>query len=339
MVILNCYGKIPKICISNKLKLYISNLPDEKDNNWQSELTKELVFRSKLEKFVLKSYDEKCSFKDRDSLKSLYCRVFNCENKHDEINEQDVGRIASNMICIYFDYDYDDMPLGGWETNCFDGRLCEEDYAEKIIDFINFFDHDDRFPKPTPQWIYSSNHSEMDRYRIFWGGEDIDTYIDSLTKWGEWFDHLLETIEDYYLLDYLCNAIHFDGHYDTYHFVKLYSICQLFLENEKESELDMKLPQFFNCHLSIKDRKIQARLFRQIRNKIAHGDYCEFNKKIEEYTTKIMDGRYAFDYSEYSRQNWALLNSCCELKDALQNIIYLLFTNKDELNSIKKEKY
>lgn len=97
----------------------------------------------------------------------------------------------------------------------------------------------------------------------------------------------METVEDYYLLDYLCNAIHFDGHYDTNHFVKLYFICQLFLENEKESELDMKLPQFLNCHLSIKDRKSQARLFKQVRNKIAHGDYCEFHKKLKSMLLKL----------------------------------------------------
>lgn len=47
-----------------------------------------------------------------------------------------IHEIVNNMICIYLDYNYDDMPLGGWETNCFDGRMCENDYAEKIINFI-----------------------------------------------------------------------------------------------------------------------------------------------------------------------------------------------------------
>ena len=80
------------------------------------------------------------------------------------------------MIFIYQDYDYTDMPLGGWDTNCFDGRLCEEDYSEKIIDFINFMAHSDQpdyaIPKPVPQWTFSSNHDGIDYWRIFWGGEE-----------------------------------------------------------------------------------------------------------------------------------------------------------------------
>ena len=72
------------------------------------------------------------------------------------------------MIFIYQDYDYTDMPLGGWDTNCFDGRLCEEDYSEKIIDFINFMAHSDQpdyaIPKPVPQWTFSSNHDGIDYF-------------------------------------------------------------------------------------------------------------------------------------------------------------------------------
>lgn len=42
MVVLNCYGKIDKICISTKLGLYLSNLPDSPENNWKEQLEKEL---------------------------------------------------------------------------------------------------------------------------------------------------------------------------------------------------------------------------------------------------------------------------------------------------------
>lgn len=41
MVVLNFYGKIPRICISKKLGLYLSNLPNEENNDWQDELSKE----------------------------------------------------------------------------------------------------------------------------------------------------------------------------------------------------------------------------------------------------------------------------------------------------------
>lgn len=42
------------------------------------------------------------------------------------------------MVCIYFNYEYSDMPMGDWTTNCFDGRFCEEDYAEKSFHFLTF---------------------------------------------------------------------------------------------------------------------------------------------------------------------------------------------------------
>lgn len=42
MTVLSILGKIEPICISKKLKLYISNLPDSPDNDWQSELVYEM---------------------------------------------------------------------------------------------------------------------------------------------------------------------------------------------------------------------------------------------------------------------------------------------------------
>lgn len=341
MIVLNFYGKIEKTCISNKLKLYISNLPEFEHNEWKSELANQLLINRKIEEIILESRESFQSLKDRDSLKNLYKRVF--PNKlFNKIESKEIHELASNMICLYFEYDYNDMPLGGWETNCFDGRLCEEDYAEKIIDFINFLsnplDSEYAFPTPTPQWIYSSNHDEIDYHRIFWGGNTADQFINSMKRWGELFDDLLISTEDYYLLDYLCNAIHADNHYDSYHFIKLFSLCQMFLEDKRESELDFKLPQFLNVYLSTEIRTIQAKLLRQIRNKIAHGDYKGFSEKIEEYAKKILDGRYSYDYSEYSRQNWVLLNSCCELQDALRRIMFLLFTNREKLIKVKKKK-
>lgn len=41
--------------------------------------------------------------------------------------------IAYHMIYLFFDYEYNDMPLGDWTTNCSDGRFCEVDYPSKIL--------------------------------------------------------------------------------------------------------------------------------------------------------------------------------------------------------------
>ena len=110
----------------------------------------------------------------------------------------------------------------------------------------------------------------------------------------------------------------------------------MFLEDEREAELDKKLPEFLNDSYSMEEREKMALYFRQIRNKIAHGEFIEFNKKIEEYTKQFMDGHFDFDYSEYSRPNWAISNICCALDDALRKMLFMLFTDRNKLEQIKR---
>ena len=171
MVVLNFYGKIEPICISEKLGLYIANLPNEEYNEWRNALAEELELAVKANKI----YQEKLGTNYPCGIINLYQTLFPDELLPGEFEQEHYIKIADQMIFIYQDYDYTDMPLGGWDTNCFDGRLCEEDYSEKIIDFINFMAHSDQpdyaIPKPVPQWTFSSNHDGIDYWRIFWGGE------------------------------------------------------------------------------------------------------------------------------------------------------------------------
>ena len=57
MVVLNFYGKIEPICISEKLGLYIANLPNEEYNEWRDALAEELELAVKANKI----YQEKLS--------------------------------------------------------------------------------------------------------------------------------------------------------------------------------------------------------------------------------------------------------------------------------------
>lgn len=47
---------------------------------------------------------------------------------------------------------------------------------------------------------------------------------------------------------------------------------------------------------------------------------------------------YNYDYSEYSRQNWCLLNACCKLDEALRQMLILALTDRAALQKIKKAK-
>lgn len=335
MVVLNFYGKIEPICVSKKLGLYIANLPNEEYNEWKDYLVDELELAVKADKI----YQDKLGTNYPCRIINLYHMIFPDKLLPISFSKKHYNKIADQMIYIYQDYDYADMPLGGWDTNCFDGRLCEEDYSEKIIDFINFLAHSDEtdyeIPKPVPQWTFSSNHDEIDHWRIFWGGEEASEYILALQKWGKIFDSFLCSKNDYLLFDYLVNTIHKDNEYNESHLMKSFSLCQLFLEKYKESELDFKLPQFFEPLDPESNTKRQAELFRKMRNKIAHGDFLAFETVVETYASEFMDGRFSFDYSEYSRKNWAIQHVCCELDNAIRKLLYILLFNRAELERIK----
>lgn len=332
MVVLNFYGKIPHTCISEKLGLYLSNLPDAEDNNWRQDLAEEIELAVKADGI----YQDKLGTSYPCRIGTLYSRVFPEKTVPDSFKEEHYYDLAGQMICLSFEYDYDDMPLGGWDTNCFDGRFCEEDCAEKVIDLINFLAHDTCSPVPIPQWIYSSNHDGIDHYRMFWGGEPSEAYVKSLLEWGKLFDNFLQTKNDYLLFDYILNAIHKDNEYNEIHLMKAYSLCQLFLENKHESELDKKLPQFLDDRMIDSERLECAAILRRMRNKIAHGDFMAFEGVTEEFAVKFMDGRYWFDYSEYSRKNWVINYVCCLLDEVVRKLIWMAFYDKAALASIKK---
>lgn len=52
---------------------------------------------------------------------------------------------------------------------------------------------------------------------------------------------------------------------------------------------------------------------------------------------------FRYDYSEYSRRNWILLNVCCLMEEITRELIKMMFYNNRLLQSIKnctsKEKF
>ena len=173
MVVLNFYGSIKSaICISDKLKLYISNFNSDNIpewiSGWKGELEEELLQAMAINVLNNKRYN----IQKGDPLIILYNNIFPNNPTTTSLTKKQIENITDKMVCIYFNYEYSDMPMGDWTTNCFDGRFCEEDYAEKIISFLNFLacsiNRIQDFPNPTPNWIYSSNYDKVDERRLFW---------------------------------------------------------------------------------------------------------------------------------------------------------------------------
>ena len=346
MVVLNIYGKLSPICISKKLKIFISNLPRQQDNDWNQALIEDMQQEIK----------ERAIFAEKDSnglapynLRKICIETFGLENLSEDLSEKEhLQIIADNLICIYFDYDYEDMPFFDWTTNCFDGRLCEEDYAEKFMDFLHFVVWKTEKLNPGayshfPSYIYTTNHDREYSFLLgaLNGGNycNLTTYIESLQRWGETIDDFLITTNDYFQLDYLINSIYKDNEYNAYHLFKVFSLCEMLLvkstNSGKTTDLDKKIPRFISDNYSEEGRSQFGEMVRQMRNKIGHGDFLHLNDLLEKFAQKFMDGYYNYDYSEYSRLNWIYLHLCCELDDALARILFLLLTNRKELEEIK----
>lgn len=328
MIILSIWGELQPIILSKKLGMYISNLQGSEHEDWIPYLEEQLIIgRRILELKTIRTQKE-----IEEDIASIYGIPPNPI-------EDWAKSIVNKMVYLDFDCSQHDMPLGGLETNCFLSRSCEEDYAEKIIDFMTGLTSSiepSLLPSNIPMCIYSPSKDREDfTLGILWGGKAPDEYIEGLKRWGQYFDNFLITKNDYLLLDYLVNACHFDYYQDEYHILKTYSLCQLFLEKKHEKELDTKLPYFIRYY-DVQEKNEESALFlRRIRNKLAHGDFEALDKLLEQYANRFMDETFWYDYYEASRRNWIVGQICMVLDGALKSIIEMLFTDRSELDRIR----
>lgn len=299
MVIIDRMGKISPICISKKLNLYLANPTEEVCTI----LAKELVIENKIWK-ELKNIGD---LEGNNQIARLFRKQF--PNSRDKLDDSEMAKILSeSMICLYLDLD-GQIQEDDFINNHFLERLDEEDYAEKIIDFINFATNEGavkglgKYPEYVPKWLYSSNYFWHNNYRPFiieMVKNISESDLDDIKDWGQIIDKLLVSEEDEYLFDYLCSAFHRKRGHTAYDFNELYSLCQLFLERGKMS-VDDKLTKFLNPELPAKVNEKKAEVMRRIRNKIAHGDYKGLDKKVHEYAEILISTGACLDYTEYSK--------------------------------------
>jgi len=230
------------------------------------------------------------------------------------------------------------------------------EFAEKWINLYEFLIRNDCNNR---NWVpltcmYSSEKSLFERTNVLGiihaeMGFDINDpiaynqrKIDSLIHFGKMIDSFLDK-EKFYLLDYLLNALASDSNYNAYHLFKNFSLFEMLIGKDNLNDpvkFDEKLALFIelDSYGDSEKNKLFAKIIRQIRNKIAHGDFNGVRKKLEEYATHFMENYY-FDYYEYSRENWIYLNICCELDRILANIIWDLFSRDSQVGNGGYYKY
>ena len=122
MVVLNFYGSIKSaICISDKLKLYISNFNSDNIpewiSGWKGELEEELLQAMAINVLNNKRYN----IQKGDPLIILYNNIFPNNPTTTSLTKKKIENITDKMLCIYFNNEYSDMQMGECNTNSFDG--------------------------------------------------------------------------------------------------------------------------------------------------------------------------------------------------------------------------
>ncbi|MDL5041597.1 hypothetical protein [Heyndrickxia coagulans] len=334
MVVLDIYGKIERTTISEKLKLYIDNLPDDWKETIKEEIYEEIrkIEFNRKEQMIKygKTYTDVFDF--TIAKKIVETNIGNTKGYTLSTLENCIDYIIENMIFIEFDYDYSDMPFFDWTTNFFDGRFCEGDYSEKLVKLFNFM-NPEKHGRAHFNVIYSSNNDYLSvlprvtsllSYRIrsgFKGFKTKEETIYDLKKCGECLDSFLQTEDDYYKLDFIVEAINKNDDYKHYHFLRVFTILEMLLLNKKQrtKEIDYYINPIIK-RIYNEESEQATKLLRQMRNKVGHGDFIGFNKKAYDFANKYMKN-FQFDYSEYSHLNWILLHTCCLLDDILKEVL------------------
>ena len=99
-------------------------------------------------------------------------------------------------------------------------------------------------------------------------------------KMGNRIDSILKSENDYYKLDYIMNGIYSDNSYNQNHYLKTFTLLELVLlkPNQNTNEIDKLLIPYLDKKYGEVSSEV-AKLLRQMRNKIGHGDFKGFNEK------------------------------------------------------------
>ncbi|PLR80076.1 hypothetical protein CVD25_22535 [Bacillus canaveralius] len=344
MIVVNIFGEIKPIVISKKLGITLSNLPQD----WKEGLIETLEEEIHHREYDVKKYNHDFANIEPYNAKKIvehknFSGILALRSK-DYLKE-----IGNNLICISVE-DFENSMLQK-KNSYIDSPTCEIEFSEKLICLYEFMiRHDSNKRNWSPiTCMYSSERSLFESTNVFRIlnaeiGFDIKidpiTYnqrkIDSLKDFGGVLDLFLENAINFRMLDYILTAIANDNSYNAYHLFKNYALIEMILGKEDlddSSKFDEKLATFVKLdRYQNNEKEIQfAKIIRQIRNKIAHGDFIGLQRKLEDYAAYFMKN-YHFDYFEYSRENWIYLYICCELDKILANILWELFSKYISIN-------
>lgn len=346
MVLVNIYGKIQPIIISKKLGVGICN----PDSDWIRGFCEDFE-----EEILIYNHDMKTYLKDGFDIKWME-GLYNLPQIVKKFGWQEDGKsveetIGEHLIEIQV-IDFKNSLLQ--KKNEFLYRpTCEPQYTSKFLKFCSIVQSSEsayNFASGQIPFITydSDNLSEKPKILNYLEAMSkrkvcINTYTNSCIKTlqylGELVDGFLSADKDFWLLDYIINAIHAEHGNGPYHIFKVMSLIEMLIINPNvrgrtAGEMERKLPQFLPRTIDVSQKELFSSIMRKLRNKIGHGDFMETQQLLQEYRNLFMK-EFWYDEVEYSIENWTYGNICEKLDRTLANILWLMLFDKEKLLSIQ----
>lgn len=350
MVLMNMYGKIKPTIISTKLGIGICNPTSDWIKGLQDEFMEEILIHN----------HKISSFKQTGMNVSWATGRYDLQNIVEQLGWQEDGKpfmqiIAENLIEIQVS-DFANSLLQ-MKNEKMDSPTCEPQYTRKFLNFCCKVQSSKSAQKVIPEQIPFSTYNSDD----FQGKPLIINYlqamlhphpaykitvpdytqggITSLKKIGKLVDGFLVTDKDYWLFDYIINGLFSKDDYNAYHIFKTMSLIEMLVINPKGNgktagEIERKLPQFLSDRIPRKGGELFSQIMRKLRNKIGHGDFEAVQQLLEQYRQSFMQN-FWFDEIEYSVENWTYQNICLRLEEALNEILWLMLSDKKKISALQ----
>lgn len=348
MVLIDIYGKIDPIIISEKLGIGICNPSQDWIDGLQEEFEEEyLVHMHKIKTYKKSGLDISC-FEGRYDYDSIVKKL-----KWDETGKDCKKIIAEHLIEIQV-MDFDDSLLKKKNSHL-DSPTCEMQYAKKYMIFcqnlsssiispkrggnnIPFVTYDSDVFGKTPLIInYLEAHTKGKTNDV---EKQLKSSISCLQEIGSKIDDFLQSEQDFWLFDYIVDSLtDVQQDNDAYHIFKVMSLIEMLIINPKNNgrthgEIEKKLPQFLPDTIELSKKQSYADLMRRFRNKIGHGDYEAISKLLEEYRNEYMKN-FQYDEFEYSIDNWTYGNISMNIDEALNNILWFMINDKSVWETLR----
>ena len=353
MVIYNMFCKINEpICVSEKLGLYLIN-PSKRDGYYG--IIKKMLYKNLSQEKKHSKKWKKEEFDIKNILMNPYWNgIFNINVNSDEkecINEI----IKKIVILVQFDTDgtiYDEFDEKRLHAEQIDEYSLEHKIA-MLQDWLPsmsgksfsgiLYDDEENFLFDINSFIHILSGLELktfDECNLKNNEEDIKNNKEEICSFKNAIDGYIDDKTDFYKLDFIMDhLIEQTSHYQR--FLSPFYIIEMVLVNPKDSirnQLKKKLKYFYygdDENIINNIEKFACSVY-DIRSKLVHGDFKNYEKEIQKYKNNFMK-YYKLDYFEFTENHWVIGNAAIILNNIAKNLVMELLKSKNEMEKFKND--